>query len=62
MFYVQILRVQIPKVQKRQSSCHFFPLLGSELAKAAQIELVKLTLGGVLISFDEICFACCPGF
>jgi len=43
MFYEQLLRGQIPKVQKRQLSCQ--SLKGSACAKATRRTLMKLTLG-----------------
>ncbi len=45
-FYVQLLRTQIPNVQKRQSSqqCHL-GLSGPTSVKAARKTLVKLTQG-----------------
>jgi len=40
----QLLCLQIPKAQKRQSSCqYFFVLLGPACAKAAHKRSVKLT-------------------
>ncbi len=54
-FYGQLLRVQIPKAQKIQSSCQFFCAfgisnLGSGCAKAAHRMLMKLTQGDNFIS------------
>jgi len=43
-FYEQLLGLQIPKAQKRQSSCQFFAHLGSAHTKAARRKLMKLTL------------------
>jgi len=46
IFCERLLHAQIPKVQKRQSSCQsFFALLGSALAKAAHRPMMKLTPG-----------------
>ncbi len=52
MFYVQLLRTQIPNAQKRQSSqqCHL-ALLG---LKAARKTLVKSTLGQTIQKSKQI--------
>ncbi len=45
-FYEQLLHTQIPKVQKRQSSCQsFFALLGSAHVKSVHTMLMKLIPG-----------------
>jgi len=44
-FYKQLLHTQIPKAQKRHSSCQSIVLLGSAHLKAALKTLMKLTLG-----------------
>jgi len=52
IFYEKLLHVQIPKVQKIQSSHqHFFALLGSVHVKSALKILIKLTTG---VNFTNI--------
>jgi len=56
MCYEQLLRTQIPKAQKRQSSCQFFVLSGSESQKAAHNMLMKLTPGVNFINILQTAF------
>jgi hypothetical protein len=55
-FYEQLLRMQIPKAQKRTSS--FFGLMGSAGAKAAHRILMKLTPGVDFINISCTAFMC----
>jgi len=48
LVYEQLLRAQIPKVQKKTDNLiAFFALLGSEHVKAARRRLVKSTTGSI---------------
>jgi len=54
MFYLQLLQMQISKVQKDWNLTVFFALSGSERVKAACKMLIKLTTGGKLAKYSSM--------